>query len=249
MPRFKLHLCIVAGLAVALGGRASRPAEQLGKSAIELQMRHYLRDVTELPLIVTSEITVTDNKSGRVTEHRRSSHQFTYEAGASLHKRGEAEQVGASKVKTWEIHADLGALATAYVFLPKQWNSFYQVSEPHESEDHAIVMEYRSKENCSPWEKTGLFGSGMKFKRWCGAGQIRFKLDDGAPLDTTFDAFQIAPGGKGTDVPSYHYEMTFQRVMISGHSEPFTLPREVTLKVVSKRETVVVHNAFAPKPQ
>jgi hypothetical protein len=215
------------------------PSPQL--EAIKKQMQHYQRDVTELAFIVKSDVTVSDS-AGKVIEHRQSSHQYTYEAGHGKNKHGQAHRIDKSKISIWDVHPDLGMVLIAYLFLDE-----HEITDITRQND-LLVVNART-ETCSPWEKSGMFDMGLKFKHWCGSSQLRLNADSLVPVYASFSAFQIGPDLHSTDVPSYEYKMTFQRISIPGHGEPFTLPLEATLVVKDKYKTRVIRNTYAPSPE
>jgi hypothetical protein len=228
---------ILLVLCLRLGSWGTQP--DISVSRIETQMRSYLHDVTELPLLVHSQFVVTDD-NGQITSRHQSEHMFTYEAGHSKRKTVDASSAGGPKPNEWELHADLGALITAYVFLPEQARASFTIAAPQPIHPDVIVK-YRSNEMCSPWKK-GFFGS-VTFKYWCGSGNVVFSNQTLQPVSADFTAFPISPDGKGY-VPGYKYEMTFQRVSIGSPGELFTVPKQVILTVKFKKKIVTVHNTF-----
>lgn len=234
---------VVFLLAASLGGQQKVSAPALDESEIQKRMHDYLRDITELPLTVNSEVTVSD-RSETTTEQKHSAHRLTYEAGSSPRKKAGVERIGESKAGSWEVHADVGVFATAYVFLPDQWSKAYEHSSSKREGD-TVLITYRSREECSPWKKNWLGWHGFKFVEWCGAGELRLKADDLTPLEASFTGSQVAPDLGSSDAPSYLYTMTFQRVALPGNVNLFIVPRDVTLTVRYKEHRVVVHNSYS----
>jgi hypothetical protein len=108
----------------------------------------------------------------------------------------------------------------------------------------SVVIKYGSRERCSAGRKSWFGWHGFKFKEWCGTGTLRVS-DDGVPVEASFRAAQLGPDLRSSDVPSYTYTITFQRLSIQNGAKPFVVPRDVTLIVTYKNHKVVVHNLYS----
>lgn len=241
MIRITLNLfCLL--LAVALGGQQKAITTAVDQSEIQKQVRNYLNDVTELDLTVKSDVTISDVR-GADAKTRHSVHRLTYDAGSTPNKSANVETIGPGKVGDWETHADAGLFAIAYAFLPDQGGNGYYHTAPKRIAD-SVVVEYGSRERCSAWKKSWFGWHGFKFKVWCGTGSFRVN-NGGVPTEASFTAAHLAPDLQSSDVPSYTYVVTFQRLSIQNSGRAFVVPHDVTLSVTYKNHKVVVHNLYS----
>jgi hypothetical protein len=230
-------LCVL--LAAPTGGQQDASGHDID-GTVEKTMRHYLRDVTELRLTVSSEETTTD-LNGNVVHKHHSAHHLIYEAGRTERKEAQSVKIGKATPREWEVDSDVGIFATAYVFIPDQWGKAY-VHSAAKLDGEALSVDYRSRDKCSPWRKRWF---GLKFNEWCGAGALRLERDGLTPIDASFAAFQVGPDLKSSSVPSYVYHMTFQRIDVHGNSSSFIVPQEVTLTVADKRKRITIRNSYS----
>jgi hypothetical protein len=231
-------ICVL--LAACLGGQQQSISPTVDD--VQRQVRNYLRDVTELEMTVKSDVIVFDGTRG-ASKETHSAHRLTYDAGSTPHKTANVQTVGQNRVGDWETHADAGLFATAYAFLPGQgWDGYYHTAPKRVA--GSIVVDYSSRERCSAWRRSWFGWHGFKFKVWCGTGNLRVS-SDGVPTEASFTAADLAPDLQSSDVPSYTYVVTFQRLSIRNSAKPFIVPREVTLTVTYKNHKVVVHNLYS----
>lgn len=229
-PRF-LPILLVAAALTTLPAQEAKPADIV--EGVAATAKSYLRDITELPLKVTTTTTEFDGR-GKLRKTRHDTHRFSIVearpgrysaranvgAGAMLFHRDKVYQ---------QLEADMSAVLLGMILQPPTREGLdISVSQA----EGAAIIHYHSKGSCKAFE---MQDNHLRLTNWCGTGQFVVDSSNFSLQSFRFEAGGLPVADGKTTLRAYSVEETFQLVTMPGSGRPFVAPRILT--AVYERDT------------
>lgn len=225
-------------------GQSTATLAPVDKQRFVQAMHNMLRNVTELPLMVRSEVHVR-NGAGRLLKHIRNQHRFLLspvsDDGTKVRLNGNVKKVPGGFVGDQIVDTDVAAVLTGLALGTKNPADAYDLSYVPGSQPQEMIIVFRSRASCNSFEARQ---SKWRLREWCGSGRVVVEKETFRPIRAEFRAGGLPIRNRKHSLVSYSIDETFETAGSDARNGWIVFPKNLTATYITDQSTTTVTNFF-----
>ena len=220
----------------------SQHAEDVLKRVAE-SMGRYARDISEIPLNVESTVSKFD-RSGNQKRRQSSSHTMefvkrSYGQG-EVRRRLRESKPGLRRVSKDELNGDLAIAVLALAFDDGSVSPAYRYELIFHTVSELLEVKVTDNRRCE-----GFDPNAADERRWCGEARLMIDAATLDPVSASFEAGGYPRTFGKVRYLSFRFVQEFQKVANEGSSEPFLLPKKVSVTYESDEQRTIIESKYS----